>query len=60
MSVQHAHAVSADPGPYAGVAGAHTIDPVHSTVGFTARHAVISDVRGRFERDLRIKVAPAA
>ncbi|MGU3437931.1 YceI family protein [Actinomycetes bacterium M1A6_2h] len=30
-------------------AGTWTIDPVHSTVGFTVRHLVVSKVRGRFQ-----------
>lgn len=30
------------------VAGAWTIDPVHSGVGFTIRHLMVSKVRGRF------------
>ncbi|XVQ09196.1 YceI family protein [Spirillospora sp. CA-255316] len=30
------------------VAGTWTIDPVHSTVGFTVRHLMVSKVRGRF------------
>ncbi|GLZ02794.1 polyisoprenoid-binding protein [Actinomadura sp. NBRC 104412] len=30
------------------VAGTWTIDPLHSTVGFTIRHLMISKVRGRF------------
>jgi polyisoprenoid-binding protein YceI len=30
------------------VAGTWTIDPVHSEVGFTARHMVVAKVRGRF------------
>jgi len=30
------------------VAGTWTIDPVHSEVGFTARHMMVSKVRGRF------------
>ena len=30
------------------VPGLYTIDPVHSTVGFVARHLVASKVRGRF------------
>ena len=30
------------------VAGNWTIDPVHSEVGFTARHMMVSKVRGRF------------
>ncbi|MFD0852820.1 YceI family protein, partial [Actinomadura adrarensis] len=30
------------------VAGTWSIDPVHSTVGFTIRHMMVSKVRGRF------------
>jgi polyisoprenoid-binding protein YceI len=30
------------------VAGTWTIDPIHSEVGFTARHMMVSKVRGRF------------
>ena len=30
------------------VAGTWSIDPVHSEVGFTARHMMVSKVRGRF------------
>ena len=30
------------------VAGTWEIDPVHSEVGFTARHMMVSKVRGRF------------
>ncbi|GAA2448399.1 YceI family protein [Actinomadura vinacea] len=30
------------------VAGTWTIDPLHSTVGFTIRHLMVSKVRGRF------------
>jgi polyisoprenoid-binding protein YceI len=30
-------------------AGSWTIDPVHSTVGFTARHMMVAKVRGRFK-----------
>ncbi len=29
-------------------AGVYTIDPVHSTLTFIARHLVVSKVRGRF------------
>lgn len=32
------------------VAGTWTIDPVHSDVGFTVRHMMVSKVRGRFSR----------
>ena len=28
--------------------GTWTVDPAHSTVGFTARHLMITKVRGRF------------
>ncbi|PSM37584.1 polyisoprenoid-binding protein [Streptomyces dioscori] len=35
---------------YAELTGAYTIDPVHSTIGFAVRHAMISNVRGRFTR----------
>ena len=30
------------------VAGTYTVDPSHSEVGFTARHAMVTKVRGRF------------
>ncbi|MFG3321342.1 YceI family protein [Streptomyces sp. NPDC048171] len=32
------------------VTGVYTIDPVHSTIGFSVRHAMITNVRGRFDR----------
>lgn len=32
------------------VAGTWDIDPVHSHIGFVARHMVVSKVRGRFEK----------
>ncbi len=32
------------------VAGAWTIDPVHSEVSFTVRHMMVSKVRGRFDK----------
>jgi polyisoprenoid-binding protein YceI len=32
------------------LAGTWTIDPVHSDVGFTVRHMMVSKVRGRFAR----------
>ena len=38
-------------GPVAGyVAGTWTIDPVHSEVGFSVRHMMVSKVRGRFTK----------
>lgn len=30
-------------------AGTYTIDPVHSEIGFTARHAMVTKVRGTFD-----------
>ncbi|GAQ51376.1 YceI family protein [Streptomyces acidiscabies] len=38
------------PRTYPAVTGAYTIDPVHSTIGFSVRRAMISTVRGRFGR----------
>jgi polyisoprenoid-binding protein YceI len=32
------------------VAGTWVIDPVHSEIGFSARHLMVSKVRGRFEK----------
>jgi polyisoprenoid-binding protein YceI len=37
-------------GTYTAVTGAYTIDPAHTTVGFSVRHAMISNIRGRFDR----------
>ncbi|WP_052424676.1 YceI family protein [Streptomyces fulvoviolaceus] len=34
--------------PYQGLTGTYTIDPVHSAIGFSVRHAMISNVRGKF------------
>ena len=42
MTVSHIEAI---PGY---IAGSWTIDPVHSEVGFSARHMMISKVRGKF------------
>src|SRR3984957_3075294 len=40
---------SSDAGTLPGyVAGTWEIDPIHSEVGFTARHMMVSKVRGRF------------
>lgn len=38
----------ADPGSHEALTGVYTIDPVHSTIGFSVRHAMISNVRGKF------------
>ena len=32
----------------AALTGDYTIDPVHSTIGFTVRHAMVTTVRGKF------------
>ncbi|MGW7622948.1 YceI family protein [Streptomyces antimycoticus] len=50
MPVQRHQAVSPGFGPYPAVTGTYTVDPVHSTIGFSVRHAMISNVRGRFDR----------
>ncbi|WP_151483736.1 YceI family protein [Streptomyces albicerus] len=34
--------------PYEGLTGVYTIDPAHSTIGFSVRHAMITNVRGKF------------
>ncbi|MEU2289128.1 YceI family protein [Streptomyces sp. NPDC013178] len=33
---------------YEGLTGAYTIDPLHSSVGFSVRHAMVTNVRGKF------------
>ncbi|HEY9329596.1 MAG TPA: YceI family protein [Streptomyces sp.] len=50
MLIQRDKAASKNPGSYPGVTGVYTIDPVHSTIGFSVRHAMITNVRGRFDR----------
>ncbi|ROQ60154.1 polyisoprenoid-binding protein YceI [Streptomyces sp. 840.1] len=50
MSTKHDQAVPAGSASYAGVTGVYTVDPLHSTIGFSARHTMISNVRGRFVR----------
>ncbi|MET8331067.1 YceI family protein [Streptomyces sp. NPDC005181] len=34
--------------PYEGLTGFYTLDPVHSTIGFSVRHAMIINMRGKF------------
>ncbi|WUD77558.1 YceI family protein [Streptomyces sp. NBC_00510] len=34
--------------PHEELTGAYVIDPVHSAVGFSVRHAMVANVRGRF------------
>ncbi|MFF0678167.1 YceI family protein [Streptomyces tendae] len=48
--IQRDHATSPALGAHPAVTGAYTIDPVHSTIGFSVRHAMITNVRGRFDR----------
>lgn len=50
MLIQRDQAASPNSGAYAAVTGTYTIDPLHSTIGFSVRHAMISNVRGRFDR----------
>ncbi len=50
MLMQRDQAVPPSSGSYPAVTGAYTIDPVHSSIGFSVRHAMISNVRGRFDR----------
>ncbi|MGW7469066.1 YceI family protein [Streptomyces xantholiticus] len=38
---------TADPA-LAGLTGEYTIDPAHSSIGFTVRHAMVTNVRGSF------------
>ncbi|QFQ95052.1 YceI family protein [Streptomyces phaeolivaceus] len=39
---------SASSAPYQGLTGTYSIDPAHSTIGFSVRHAMIANVRGKF------------
>jgi polyisoprenoid-binding protein YceI len=50
MLIQRDRSAVPGSGSYAAVTGTYTIDPVHSTIGFSVRHAMISHVRGRFDR----------
>ncbi|KOX01838.1 polyisoprenoid-binding protein [Streptomyces sp. NRRL WC-3723] len=50
MLMQRDQTVPPRSGSYPAVTGVYTIDPVHSSIGFSVRHAMISNVRGRFER----------
>src|SRR5689334_5145143 len=41
------------------IAGTWNLDPAHSTIGFVARHLMVSKVRGRFTRfEAQIVTAP--
>ncbi|MFC9427917.1 YceI family protein [Streptomyces sp. NPDC056987] len=46
-SAAPAATVEADPA-LAALTGAYTIDPAHSTISFTVRHAMVTNVRGTF------------
>jgi polyisoprenoid-binding protein YceI len=50
MFTQRNQVVRPGPDSYPEVAGDYTIDPAHSTIGFSVRHAMISNVRGRFDK----------
>jgi polyisoprenoid-binding protein YceI len=50
MLTERDRTASPGPGTYAAHTGAYTIDPAHTTVGFSVRHAMISHIRGRFQR----------
>jgi len=39
---------TATPGSVAQITGTYTIDPAHSRIGFSARHAMVTKVRGAF------------
>jgi polyisoprenoid-binding protein YceI len=34
--------------PFAGLTGVYAIDPVHSTIGFSVRYGMVTNVRGKF------------
>jgi polyisoprenoid-binding protein YceI len=50
MLIHRDKVASPGSGSHPEVTGAYTLDPVHSTIGFSVRHAMISTVRGRFNR----------
>ncbi|MEV5840364.1 YceI family protein [Streptomyces sp. NPDC051985] len=50
MLIHRSRARSHGLGPFPALTGIYTIDPVHSTIGFSVRHAMISRVHGRFGR----------
>jgi polyisoprenoid-binding protein YceI len=49
MVINHSQKTDPSVGPYEALTGVYTIDPMHSTVGFSVRHAMISNVRGKFD-----------
>ncbi|MDX3095587.1 YceI family protein [Streptomyces sp. ME01-24h] len=48
MPVNRAHTTVPGAGPHRELTGAYVIDPVHSVLGFSVRHAMVAGVRGRF------------
>lgn len=50
MLTERERTASPGPGTHAALTGVYTIDPAHTTVGFSVRHAMISNIRGRFDR----------
>lgn len=44
----HMEMTISDTPTYQGLTGVYTIDPVHSTIGFSVRHAMVANVRGKF------------
>ncbi|MEW2425640.1 YceI family protein [Streptomyces nigra] len=50
MNVQGPHTRPRTMRRHPEVTGIFTMDPVHSAIGFSARHAMVSHVRGRFTR----------
>ncbi|GGX76071.1 YceI family protein [Streptomyces fructofermentans] len=50
MPTRRRHLTVATSGPGRELTGAYIIDPVHSTIGFAVKHAMVSNVRGRFDR----------
>ncbi|MDQ0809628.1 polyisoprenoid-binding protein YceI [Streptomyces sp. B3I7] len=48
--IRRDNATSPALGAHPVVTGAYTIDPVHSTIGFSVRHAMITNVSVRFDR----------
>ncbi|WP_328436435.1 YceI family protein [Streptomyces sp. NBC_00457] len=44
----HTDITTPNASPYQGLTGIYTIDPAHSTIAFSVRHAMITNVRGKF------------
>ncbi|MET9109740.1 YceI family protein [Streptomyces zhihengii] len=48
MQIRRQHNATSGTVPYDSLTGTYTIDSVHSTLGFSVRHAMVTNVRGRF------------